>query len=532
MKWATAIAAAVLATAGCAAPPESAAPDDHVVLRVNCGAVDDYADSKGDTWLADRWFIPGELWGARGGSCVRREGIDVADAAAPGVYLAERYGMQGYEFVLLDGDYSLRLHFAETYDGITEAGARVFSVTVNGQDAVTGLDPFAEGGGLARPVVQPIGPVRPAEGRLVIGFREAVQTPEINGIELIAQGITEQEAEKMAEELARPQAGTDEDVGSAMVEELQWRPHWVTRLGCIEGGLGLLGRDVSRPWLAGTSGYAFALNIEKQLCPSAPFVWDNGEAFDALAPNVGYTIERVSDGPDLDADQARRAAWAMVRRALDEGTPCFSFDIGGGEYFVVFGYDKGGYYYRGFDNSAQGPIPWQALGTTGIVGVVHMAAVHAAEPADDRMGVRDAIDFALDMQARVEEDNYTWGLGAYDTWIAALHDPGVNPHGASFNAQYWAECRRLAVDFLKEADVRLADPGLSPLFAEAVADYGEASENLNAVAEMLPMDGQWGPRLKDQELVGGLVSHLQAARAAEEEGLAALGRIAQRMEDD
>jgi hypothetical protein len=431
--------------------------------------------------------------------------------------------MEAYRFQVPDGTYALRLHFAETYEGITAAGERVFDVTVNGREALAGLDVFADAGGLARPVVRRLDGVEAVDGELRIGFHPRVQNAEINGIELIATGTTEREAEQMAEELARRPA--EEDVGSVMLEELEWHPQWITRLGCIEGGLTYLGREVSRPWLAGTSGYAFALNIEKQLCPSAPFTWDNGEAFDALARNAGYSIARVTDSPEREADEARRAAWEMVREWLDAGTPCFSFDIGGGEYFVVHGYDKGGYYYRGFDNSSQGPIPWQALGTTGIVGVVHMASVHLTNPADDRTAVRDALGYALDMQEEAEEDNYTSGLRAYDTWIAALRDPGVNPHGASFNAQYWAECRRLGVAFLEDARGRLDGPGLSALFDEALEHYRTVSEHLNAVAEALPMDNQWGRRLKDEELVDGLIAHLRAAHAAEAEGLEALARI-------
>jgi hypothetical protein len=130
------------------------------------------------------------------------------------------------------------------------------------------------------------------------------------------------------------------------------------------------------------------------------------------------------------------------------------------------------------------------------------------------------------MQEGAEADNYTPGLRAYDTWIAALRDPDVNPHGASFNVQYWAECRRLAVGFLEEARERLDDPELAPLFDEALGHYRTVSEHLDAVAEALPMDNQWGPRLKDEELVDGLIEDLRAARAAEAEGLEVLRRIA------
>ncbi|KPK58921.1 MAG: hypothetical protein AMK73_08930 [Planctomycetes bacterium SM23_32] len=516
---------------GCSLLGITAAAHEHIVLRVNCGAEEDYVDAAGHRWRADRWATPDSGWGAVGGLTARRADLAVDRTDAPEVYRSERYSMRAYSFALPDGDYALRLHFAETYDGAAFEGGRVFSVTVNGKPALEDFDPFAAAGALAVPVVRRVDAVRVTAGDLRIEFRQQVQNPEVNGIEIIAKDITPEEAADMAEQLGQKPQAAHEEVGSRMLDGLRWPPHWVTRLGCIEGGLSYLGRDVSRPWLAGASGYAFALNINKQLCPSAPFVWDSGESFDALARNAGYVVQRVTDESSEDRDAARRAAWEMVRGALDEGTPCFSFDIGGGEYFVVHGYDEGGYYYRGFDNSSQGPIPWQALGTTGIVDVVHVAAIRATEPADDRTAVRDAIRFALDMQQQAastpDDAAYMRGVRAYDWWIAALRDPDSNPHGASFNAQYWAECRRLAVEFLKEADGRLADPELAPLFADAAADYATVSENLNAVAEALPMDGEWEPRLKDDHLMNELIAHLEAARDAEEKGLEALARLLQ-----
>lgn len=529
-----ALAAALTALVGCALVSPATESWDTVVLRVNCGAAADYVDLDGNRWLADRWLTDDSAWGAVGGATAERTGMAVAGTEAPDVYLSERYGMRGYEFRVPNGVYAVRPHFAETYEGAATKGARVFSVAVNDEEVLKDFDPFDAAGGLARPVVRNIGDVRVRDGRLRVEFEPNVQNPEVNGIEIVAKGITQNEAERMADELAKRPPSTAEDVGSAVLGDLRWQPNWVTRLGCIGGGLSYLGRDVSPPWLAGTSGYVFALNIHSQLCPSAPFVWDNGEAFDALTRNAGYTLERATNESEEDIAEARSAAWELVRRALNEGTPCFSFDIGGGEYFVVHGYDKGGYYYRGFDNSSQGPIPWQALGTTGIVDVVHMAAVRPAEPADDATAVREALQFALAMQQGGEDApddaGYMPGIRAYDRWIAALRDPESNPHGASFNAQYWAECRRLAVAFLQEASDRLGNARLDPLLEEAQAHYETVSEHLDAVAEALPMDGQWGARLKDAELVGELVTHLEAARAAEAKGLAALSRLLSAME--
>jgi hypothetical protein len=79
----------------------------------------------------------------------------------------------------------VRLHFAETYSGITGPGQRVFSVNVEGI-AINNLDIFAEAGGRNRALVKTV-VVQVTDGQLNLGFIPAVQKPEINGIEILAR---------------------------------------------------------------------------------------------------------------------------------------------------------------------------------------------------------------------------------------------------------------------------------------------------------------------------------------------------------
>jgi hypothetical protein len=314
-----------------------------------------------------------------------------------------------------------------------------------------------------------------------------------------------------------------------MLEGLTAKPRWATHMGCVEGCLEFLGRKISPAWLYGATGYAFALNVHEQLCPSAPYEWNRGEP-DRLGRNLGYLVETVANQSDDDMAEKREEAWRMAREAIDSGIPCYAFDIGPGDYFVIPGYDDTGYYWKAGDET-KGPVPWQALGTTGIVGLVLVSSVTPAEPADDAKTVGDALRFALDLQqkgSRTPADAvYMPGLRGYDHWIRALEAGDSNPHGASFNAQFWAECRRFAVDFLQEAKQRLGDRKLDPLFDEATAHYQVVAQNLNRVAELFPMDGKWEPRLKDQQLCREAIASLRAARQAEERGLAALAKIVQ-----
>ena len=157
-------------------------------LRVDAGADKEYVDQSGKKWLPDQEFGEGKTYGAVGGRTVLRTAIKTIEGTkAPQVYLTERYEMSAYRFVVPKGDYKVRLHFAETYEKITEAGQRVFSVSINGQPVLKDLDVFKEAGGYAKPLVKEFKKIKAPDGKLLIEFTEQTQKVEINGIEVFAE---------------------------------------------------------------------------------------------------------------------------------------------------------------------------------------------------------------------------------------------------------------------------------------------------------------------------------------------------------
>jgi len=157
------------------------------VLRVNCAALEPYTDQAGNVWLADQLAEADKTWGAVAGMTADRGELSIAGTDAPKVYQTERYSMEAYKFAVPNGAYTVRLHFAETYDGITGDGQRVFSVAVNGQPVLKDFDPYKEAGGFQKPVVKTIKSVVVTDGQLVIAFTANVQNPEINGIEILSE---------------------------------------------------------------------------------------------------------------------------------------------------------------------------------------------------------------------------------------------------------------------------------------------------------------------------------------------------------
>lgn len=97
-----------------------------------------------------------------GGNAVKYDGIDfdadkffrsgsansttdpIAGTDQDALFQSERYGVYTYEIPVSEASYDLRLFFNELYH--TTAGARIFSVTVEGRSVFTDLDLFAQSG--------------------------------------------------------------------------------------------------------------------------------------------------------------------------------------------------------------------------------------------------------------------------------------------------------------------------------------------------------------------------------------------------
>jgi hypothetical protein len=316
------------------------------------------------------------------------------------------------------------------------------------------------------------------------------------------------------------------------LEGLLWEPLWVSHLGCLKGCLNYLENEMSAAWLFGATGHAFVLNVSGDLCPSGPTAWKSNVIL-TLGSSVGYrAIMIFGCRGNGDLESAQERAWRAARRAIDDGIPCYGWELDVPEFYVVNGYDDSGYYYQGCTaGSGAGPKPWRELGDTGI-GCVELVVVHPQEPRDDVTIVRNALEFAVAVEGGGEEwalPGYTMGTAAYDTWVAALASGEASGVGAAYNASVWESCRRHAALFLREAHERLEGVADGE-FREAIDAYTVVAENLAEVAVLFPFIGESedvrDANARDHERIRGAEEHLVAARDAERRGAKALALIA------
>jgi hypothetical protein len=174
-QTAPAPAASVAPATQASAPAAPAAPEISLPIRIKAAATDAFTDSSGNHWLPDRGFADGET--------TERSDVTITNTADQEIYRSERYSMTGFTQPLPNGKYVVKLHFCETYDGITGPGQRVFSFNVAGHE-FKDFDVWVKAGGPLRAYVETV-PVEITDGKLVITFTANVENPQINGIEIL-----------------------------------------------------------------------------------------------------------------------------------------------------------------------------------------------------------------------------------------------------------------------------------------------------------------------------------------------------------
>ena len=167
--------AAATATAA-AAPALKAGPDG--IYRVKAGSSDPFTDSAGHVWQAEVGFSGGDV-------IDRDPGLAITNTADPGLFRSEHYSMDSFSCSVPNGNYIAKLYFAETYEGITGPGMRVFSFNVQGTD-FKDFDVWVKAGGPDTAYVLPV-PVKVTDGKFTVTFTPNIENPEINAIELDPQ---------------------------------------------------------------------------------------------------------------------------------------------------------------------------------------------------------------------------------------------------------------------------------------------------------------------------------------------------------
>ncbi len=148
------------------------------IIRIKAGNSEPVKDAEGNVWLPDQGFA--------GGQTIERPDIQIANTKSPDLYRAEHYSMDSFSWPVPNGKYVVRLHFAETFEGITGPGERLFSFNVQGKE-YKDFDVWVKAGGPLKAYIESV-PVEVTDGKIKVTFTPKVENPQICAIEILPQG--------------------------------------------------------------------------------------------------------------------------------------------------------------------------------------------------------------------------------------------------------------------------------------------------------------------------------------------------------
>lgn len=109
------------------------------------------------------------------------------------LFLSEHWGMTAFTRKVPNGTYLANLYFAETFNGITGPGQRVFTLDVPGK-VIADFDIWEKAGGPRKAHIESV-PVEVTDGVFRIGFTRQTENPAIKAIELVPQPGASPDAE-------------------------------------------------------------------------------------------------------------------------------------------------------------------------------------------------------------------------------------------------------------------------------------------------------------------------------------------------
>ncbi len=149
------------------------------LYRVNCGG-SLYVDIQGFTWAADKAWTSG-TWGYVGGNTANTSN-PINGTQDDTLYQTERYGSSSYRFTVPNGNYIVRLLYAEFY--CETSNCRIFSVRAEGTTIINNLDIYSKVGYCT--AYEEIHNVTVSDGELTLeGITGSEDEPKWSAIEVI-----------------------------------------------------------------------------------------------------------------------------------------------------------------------------------------------------------------------------------------------------------------------------------------------------------------------------------------------------------
>lgn len=158
----------------------ASAANNSSVTRINVGG-SAFTDSSGQKWLAD--------YGFKGGFKVKNRKLQIKKTNLDRVYQSQRRHKQkdkSFDYVIPvpNGNYSVKLHFAEIENKAFGKGKRIFDIYAEGRKELSGIDVFKQSGSARAAMSRSISYVKVNDGKLNLKFEAKKYAGLVSGIEI------------------------------------------------------------------------------------------------------------------------------------------------------------------------------------------------------------------------------------------------------------------------------------------------------------------------------------------------------------
>jgi hypothetical protein len=227
-------------------------------------------------------------------------------------------------------------------------------------------------------------------------------------------------------------------------------------IGALHGIAKYYNYAYTQQWMMGGTGFAFFINIHKELCPSAPFVF-NYDGFLHLTENLGLKLNPLGFVHGDMPKNIREDLETKVKTELDKGNPSIIQNMNNQ---IITGYNETSFlldpHYPNMEQFYPKKLTfgtWKEMSEE-----LHCMiwGVEKIETQNSRKVIMDTLKFGQQLikgnypNGPNIPELYKTGLPAYDQWLSYLDSNDGNNHGFWYNSCCWMECRNHASKFFRD----------------------------------------------------------------------------------
>ena len=241
----------------------------------------------------------------------------------------------------------------------------------------------------------------------------------------------------------------------------QQPPFNATFMGVVVGAANHYGTSFSPKDYYCESGFAFALNVAPDLCPSGPYCWNHKAVLENLR-QLGLEISYIPlDGKTVIDDALCAVGEAVLSVEALEHQLVSNSDEEGLVLSMPWGPDGAACLKRVEFQDLQEIKP----------PIFGFYRIDRSNPAQKHVRVLRGLECALRMyddSVDFQMDGYRFGPSGFEVWADALHSHKYDTHGNWWNAQVWSECRHVASEYFKNWELVACDEtsSLAQTFSE------------------------------------------------------------------